>query len=145
MAQHNMVSAIFSLPGNDDSAAMASLLVFHILGLYPVISTTQMLIGSPMVSSFSLRNDVLGTTTKFTVTDFDSTSLASFPPEGSRVYVKSIMINGVQSDSICAISWSDVVGGGEIVIQVDSDATAAQARGCGGLLPDSLATGGFSN
>ncbi|KAF9028902.1 hypothetical protein BDZ89DRAFT_1065801 [Hymenopellis radicata] len=141
----NFGTGINGLPGNDDSGAMAALLVFHILGLYPVISTTQMLIGSPMVSSFSLRNDVLGTTTKFTVTDFDSASLATSPPDGSRVYVKSITINGIQSDSICAISWNDVVGGGEIVIQVDSDASAAQTRGCGGTLPDSLATGGFSN
>lgn len=69
------------------------------------------------------------------------------PPPGSRVFVKSITINGKESESLCWISFDDVVGGGTIVIEVDGDAAAAAARGCGpgkNALPDSLETGGFS-
>lgn len=141
----NFNTEISGIPGNDDSGAMASLLVFHILGLYPVLSSTQMLIGSPLLSSFILCNDAFGTSTKFVVNNFDSTSLSAAPPDGSKMYVKSVTINGVQSSSICVIDWYDVVGGGEIVLEVDSDADAARERGCGEAgLPDSLGTGGFS-
>ncbi|KAG0151539.1 hypothetical protein CROQUDRAFT_719745 [Cronartium quercuum f. sp. fusiforme G11] len=38
------------IPGNDDQAAMATLLLFHLLGLYPVPSTTQYLVLSPWVA-----------------------------------------------------------------------------------------------
>jgi len=136
---------ISGLPGNDDSGAMAALLTFHILGLYPVPASTQLLLGSPLVSSFTINNALSKAPTKFTVVDFDSRSLSATPPSGSRVYVQSVTINGVLSDSVCVIDWNDAVGGGEIVIQVDGDAAAAAARGCGPAgLPDSLETGGFS-
>ncbi|KAK0437837.1 glycosyl hydrolase family 92-domain-containing protein [Armillaria borealis] len=141
----NFNTKISGIPGNDDSGAMAALLVFHILGLYPVLSSTQMLIGSPLLSSFVLFNDAFGTSTKFVVNNFDSSSLSAAPPDESRLYVKSVTINGEQSSSVCVIDWHDVVGGGEIVLEVDSDADAARERGCGGAgLPDSLGTGGFS-
>jgi putative alpha-1,2-mannosidase len=134
-----------SIPGNDDSGAMASLLVFHLLGLYPVSASKQFLIGSPFVSSFTLTNDFFGTTTKFTVNGFDGTTITANPPNGSRLFVKNVLINGVQSESLCVIDFGDVVGGGEIVIEVDADAEGAQARGCGPAgVPDSLETGGFS-
>ncbi|KAJ7601123.1 glycosyl hydrolase family 92-domain-containing protein [Mycena floridula] len=136
---------ISGLPGNDDSGAMAALLTFHILGLYPVPASTQLLLGSPLVSSFTINNALSRAPTKFTVVNFDSTSLSAAPPSGSRVYVQSVTINGVLSDSVCVIDWNEAIGGGEIVIQVDGDAAAAAARGCGPAgLPDSLETGGFS-
>ncbi|KII85438.1 glycoside hydrolase family 92 protein [Plicaturopsis crispa FD-325 SS-3] len=132
------------IPGNDDSGAMASLLVFHILGLYPVPSSTQLLIGSPLVSAYNITNPLLGTTTQFTVKNFDPATVSASPPSGSRVYVKSITINGQPSDSLCWIDFKDAVGGGEIVIEVDS---AVAPGGCGAgpnALPDSLENGGFS-
>ena len=57
--------------------------------------------------------------------------------------MKSITINGKSAPSLCAIDFDQVVGGGEIVIEVDGDAEAAKQRGCGGALPDSLESGGF--
>jgi len=136
---------IGGIPGNDDSGAMAALLAFHLLGLYPVQSTTQFLIGSPFVSSYTLTNDLFNTSTTFTVSNFDNTTLVAAPPSGSRVFVKSVTINGVDTGSLCTIDFKDVVGGGEVVIEVDGDADAAAARGCGPAgLPDSLGTGGFS-
>ena len=125
---------------------MAALLAFHLLGLYPIPSSKQLLIGSPLVSSFTLHNDFFGTSTKFVVSGFDYSSLTASPPSGSRLYVKNITINGREQDSLCWISFDDVVGGGEIIITVDGDAQAAQARGCedsARSLPDSLVTGGF--
>ncbi|KAL0581450.1 hypothetical protein V5O48_000604 [Marasmius crinis-equi] len=139
----NFNTGIGGIPGNDDSGAMAALLTFHLLGLYPVPASNQLLIGSPLVSSFTLANNLLGTSTKFTVANFDATTLSMVPPAGSRVFVKSITINGKAASSLCTISFEQVVGGGEVVIEVDGDADAAQQRGCGGTLPDSLESGGF--
>ncbi|KAG6916990.1 hypothetical protein DXG01_004334 [Tephrocybe rancida] len=139
----NFNTGIGGLPGNDDSGAMASLLAFHLMGLYPVPASTQLLIGSPFLSSFTIHNNAFGTSTKFTVVGFDSSSLASAPPSGSRLFVKSVTVNGRQG-SLCWIDFQDVVGGGEVVIEVDGDAVAAAQQGCGAAvahpLPDSLET-----
>ncbi|KAH7874906.1 glycosyl hydrolase family 92-domain-containing protein [Lentinula edodes] len=135
---------IGGIPGNDDSAAMAALLTFHLLGLYPVQASTQLLIGSPFVSSYTLMNPLFNTSTTFTVSGFDNTTLVASPPSGGRVFVKSVTVNGVDTGSVCVIDFADVVGGGEVVIEVDGDADAAALRGCGPAgLPDSLETGGF--
>lgn len=126
---------------------MASLLVFHILGMYPVPASKQLLLGSPLVSSFTLHNDFLGTSTSFTVHGFDPSSITASPPAGSRMYVTGVSVNGRELESVCWISFDDVVGGGEVVITVDGDAAAAETRGCGSgtiALPDSLGSGGFA-
>lgn len=77
---------------------------------------------------------------------FDAASLASAPPTGSRLFVKSIKVNG-RPGSLCWIDFFDVVGGGEVVIEVDGNPALAAQRGCGTAvsqpLPDSLETGGF--
>jgi len=142
----NFGTGIGGIPGNDDSGAMASLLTFHMLGMYPVPASKQLLVGSPFVSAYTLRNDFLGTSTSFSVIGFDKTTLQATPPTGARVFVKSITVNGEPSASLCWLNFDDVVGGGSIVIEVYSDAAAAAAAGCGdgpGALPDSLETGGF--
>ncbi|RDB26624.1 hypothetical protein Hypma_005541 [Hypsizygus marmoreus] len=141
----NFNTGIKGLPGNDDSGAMASLLAFHIMGLYPVAASTQLLIGSPFLSSYTIRNNFFTTETKFTVNGFDNTTLTPAPPAGSKIFVKSVTVNG-KPGSLCWIDFYDVVGGGEVVIEVDGDASAAALRGCGegaNALPDSLETGGF--
>lgn len=134
------------IPGNDDSGAMAALLVFHLLGLYPVPSSKQLLINSPLLSSYTLHNGFLNTATHFSVVGFDHAGLAATPPANASLYVTNVTINGSPHESLCWINFDDAIGGGEIVITVDSDAAAAQARGCGegaNALPDSLVTGGF--
>ncbi|EPQ51223.1 hypothetical protein GLOTRDRAFT_49038 [Gloeophyllum trabeum ATCC 11539] len=143
---NNFGTGIGGIPGNDDSGAMAALLTFHLLGLYPVPASRQLLIGTPFVSAFNLTNNAFNTVTKFVVENFDSAALTATPPNGSSVYVSNITINGKASQSLCWISFDDVVGGGEIVITLDSDAATAASRGCGTgdrALPDSLGTGGF--
>jgi len=87
------------------------------------------------------------TNTTFTVKNFDKATLTGAPPAGSRLFVKSVTINGKASNSLCWIDFDDVIGGGQIVVEVYGDAAAAANAGCGnapGALPDSLETGGFS-
>ncbi|KAI0082118.1 hypothetical protein K474DRAFT_1741752 [Panus rudis PR-1116 ss-1] len=142
----NFGTGIGGIPGNDDSGAMAALLTFHIIGLYPIPATRQFLVGSPMVSSYVLHNGLFNTSTNITVVGFDRTSLTSTPPTGSRLFIKSIAIDGAPSESLCFISFETLTGGGHITIEVDGDASAAAQRGCGadgGGLPDSLESGGF--
>lgn len=43
------------LPGNDDSGAMSSWLVFNMMGIYPVAGQNLYLIGSPMVPSYTIH------------------------------------------------------------------------------------------
>ncbi len=43
------------LPGNDDSGAMSSWLVFNILGLYPVAGQNLYVVGAPMVPQYTLH------------------------------------------------------------------------------------------
>ena len=43
------------LPGNDDSGAMSSWLVFNMLGIYPVAGQNLYLVGSPMIPSYTIR------------------------------------------------------------------------------------------
>ncbi|EJD08450.1 uncharacterized protein FOMMEDRAFT_101848 [Fomitiporia mediterranea MF3/22] len=142
----NFNTGIGGIPGNDDSGAMGALLAFHILGLYPVPSSRQLLLNSPLVSGFIIHNDLLGTSTEFTVSGFDPASVSASPPSGAKLYVTNVTVNGQPHESLCWLSFEDVVGGGEIVISVDGDAASAQTRGCGvgeHALPDSLASGGF--
>lgn len=141
----NFNTGIGGIPGNDDSGAMAALLVFHILGLYPVPASRQFLLNSPLVSSFTLRNDFFGTATTFTVSGFDKAGISATPPASARVFVTGVTVRGRVQASVCTLAFEDVIGGGEVVITVDADADAARERGCGGegTLPDSLEGGGF--
>ncbi|KAL1737691.1 family 92 glycosyl hydrolase, partial [Schizophyllum fasciatum] len=59
------------LPGNDDQAAMSSLLIFHLLGLYPVPSTTELLILSPFTPKYTVHNAYLNVSTRVTTVGFD--------------------------------------------------------------------------
>ena len=125
---------------------MAALLTFHLLGLYPVVSTKQFLIGSPLVSQYTLTNNLFNTATTISVVGFDKASLSATVPNGTAVFVKDITINGKQADTICWVTFEDLTGGNTIIITVDGDAAAAAARGCGSgpnALPASLETGGF--
>ena len=118
---------------------MAALLTFHILGLYPVPATRQLLIGSPLVSSYVLKNNLFQTETNVTVQGFDHTSLSATPPTSSRLFVKSITINGTPNESLCWISLDVSTSGG--------NTEGTSARGCGNStnsLLGSLETGGLS-
>lgn len=133
------------LPGNDDQAAMATLLAFHLLGLYPVPSTTQLLILSPFTPKYTIHNTYLNTSTTVTVLNFDpeSTGKRKIPP-GVAAYVKSVTINGeVSVSGRCYVDWYDMFReGGEVVIELTEDREGADD--CEGMVPDSLSTGGWA-
>ncbi|KAG1871275.1 glycoside hydrolase family 92 protein [Suillus subalutaceus] len=117
------------LPGNDDQAAMATLLGFHLLGLYPVPSTTRYLIISPFTPKYTIHNTYLNTSTTVTVTNYSSASVA-YP------------IPNVPAKSRCYIDFYDTFRvGGEIEIVVTEDKT----YDCGGHVPESLSMGGFAS
>ncbi|KIK98477.1 glycoside hydrolase family 92 protein [Paxillus rubicundulus Ve08.2h10] len=134
---------VAGLPGNDDQAAMASLLTFHLLGLYPVPSSTHYLIVSPFVPKYTIHNSYLNASTTVTVKNYDPKSVAYPIPKGVAAYVKSVTINGKPAASRCYIDFYDTFrSGGEIEIEVTSDKD--EANSCGGPVPESLSTGGFA-
>ncbi|KAG6919383.1 hypothetical protein DXG01_006932 [Tephrocybe rancida] len=132
------------LPGNDDQAAMASLLSFHLLGLYPVPSTTELLILSPFTPKYTIHNSFLGVSTTVSTVNYDAKSVQKIIPPGTAAYVQNVTINGVPTASRCHFDFYDIFRvGGEVVITLTADKTAADD--CLGGLPESLSTGGFSH
>ncbi|KAJ6521933.1 glycoside hydrolase family 92 protein [Mycena vulgaris] len=132
------------LPGNDDQAAMASLLSFHLLGLYPVPSTTQYLILSPFTPKYTIHNSYLGTSTTITTINFSPHSVQKVIPPGVMAYVANVTVNGVPSASRCHFDFYDVFRvGGNVTIELTADKAAADD--CLGALPESLSTGGFAS
>ncbi|KAH9942413.1 glycoside hydrolase family 92 protein [Epithele typhae] len=132
------------LPGNDDQAAMATLLVFHLLGLYPVPSTSQYLVLSPFTPSYTIHNSYLNTSTTVTTRGFDPKSVANPIPDGAAAYVKSVSVNGVELANRCHFDFYDTFRiGGEIVIEVTADKD--EGNSCGNSVPESISTGGFAS
>ncbi|KAF7294030.1 Glycoside hydrolase family 92 protein [Mycena kentingensis (nom. inval.)] len=132
------------LPGNDDQAAMASLLVFHLLGLYPVPSTTQYLILSPFLPKYTIHNPYLGVSTTIEVINFNPRSVQHTIPAAVPAYVANVTINGAPAASRCHFDFYDVFRvGGTVTIELTADKAAADD--CLGGLPESLSTGGFAS
>jgi Glycosyl hydrolase family 92 catalytic domain len=148
------------LPGNDDQCAMGTLLIFHLLGLYPgkchrhhywpfrsiaipVPTTTQYLVLSPFLPAYTIHNTDLNRSTTVTVEGFDPKSLKPTIPAGASAYVKSVIINGTPAESRCHLDFYDTFRvGGNITIVLTSNKTEVDS--CGGSLPDSLSTGGWA-
>jgi len=122
---------------------MASVLSFHLLGLYPVPSTTQFLVLSPFIPKYTIHNSFLNVSTTVTTVNYDPKSVQNPIPAGVAAYVKSVTINGQPSISRCHFDFYDVFRvGGEVVIELTANKTAV--NDCGGTLPESISTGGFS-
>jgi hypothetical protein len=122
---------------------MATLLAFHLLGIYPVPSTTQYLLVSPFIPKYTIHNSYLNVSTTVTAKNFDPRSVGATIPEGVAAYVKNVTINGVVQDSRCHFDFYDVFRvGGEIVLELTANKT--EAATCGASVPESLSTGGFA-
>ncbi|KAF8198088.1 glycoside hydrolase family 92 protein [Pholiota molesta] len=131
------------LPGNDDQAAMATVLSFHLLGLYPVPSSTQLLVLSPFTPKYTIHNSFLNVSTTVTTVNFDPKSVQTKIPAGTAAYVKSVTINGAAATSRCHIDFYDTFRvGGDVVITLTSDKNEADS--CLGSVPESISAGGFS-
>lgn len=126
---------------------MATLLLFHLFGLYPVPSTREFLIVSPFLPSYTMINSQLGTLT-VTAKNFDKRSLSIKIPSGSRAYVKSVSINGVKQTSRCKILFEQLFPGDDqhtdVILEM---ASKDQVPDCGSSeqdLPSSMSSGGFN-
>ena len=144
---------------------MASLLTFHLLGLYPgkhfrspfsyadgrshvlldvtVPSTTQFLILSPFIPKYTIHNSYMNASTTVTVKNYDVKSVQKNIPVGASGYVKNVTINGKPAASRCHFDFYDTFRlGGEVVIELTAD--KASADDCAGSVPESISNGGFS-
>lgn len=131
------------LPGNDDQAAMGSWLSFHLLGFYPIPGTSQFLITSPFIPSYTIHNSYLNTSTTVTTLGFDPKSIQATIPDGVAAYVKKVTLNGVETASKCHIDFYDLFKvGGTLVIEVTDD--ISQGNDCGASVPESVSAGGFA-
>ncbi|KAK7999067.1 glycoside hydrolase family 92 protein [Apiospora marii] len=126
------------LPGNDDNAAMASLLVWHLLGLYPVPASRELLVLSPFVPGYAVRNELLGDV-RVRVTGFDPASLARDVPPGSRAFVETLRLDGVAVGR-CRVGFDQLFAARDVEFVM----TAEERSGCDGQEPSSVSTGGFT-
>lgn len=94
------------LPGNDDSGAMSSWLVFHMTGLYPNAGQDYYLIHTPVLESatFTLGND-----RNFSIR-------AENLSERNR-YIQSATLNG-KDYPYSAIRHADIMKGGELRLKM---------------------------
>ncbi|THH13167.1 hypothetical protein EW146_g7023 [Bondarzewia mesenterica] len=118
------------LPGNDDQAAMATLLAFHLLGLYPVPSSTELLVLSPFTPKYTIHNDYLNASTTVVAQNFDPASVNGTIPAGTAAYVKSVTVNNQTAPSTCHFDFYDTFRvGGVIVIELTADKDAVDDCG----------------
>ncbi len=94
------------LPGNDDSGAMSSWLVFHMMGLYPNAGQDYYLLHTPMLksSTFNLVNGKKFTIKAETLSD-------------KNRYIVSVTLNGVPYP-YSTIRHADIVNGGTLVMKM---------------------------
>jgi predicted alpha-1,2-mannosidase len=103
--------ANYGVPGNSDAGALNSWLLWNMIGLYPVATTTQYLIGSPW---FSEMNMTIGGTKTLCIKANNLDNEKSF-------YVQSVKVNG-QSWHKNWLDHSDVmVNGGTIEYELGSE------------------------
>lgn len=94
------------LPGNDDSGAMSSWLVFHIMGLYPNAGQDYYLIHTPMLKWSEIALPDGGS---FVIT-------ADNLSEKNR-YIESMTLNGKPYDKF-TLSHADLMKGGELKMKM---------------------------
>ena len=117
------------IPGNDDSGAMSSWLIFNTLGLYPVAGQDVYLIGSPSVAESTLA---VGHGRQLRIIARGAGA------DGLNRYIQSATLNGKVWDK----AWfrhADIVNGGELVLQMGS----APSRWGTDISPPSASDAGF--
>lgn len=104
--------ANYGVPGNSDAGALNSWLLWNMIGLYPVVTTPQYLIGSPW---FSELNMTVGDNKTLCIKATNLDNANSF-------YVQSVKVNGESWDK----NWLDhddvMVNGGTIEYELGSEA-----------------------
>ncbi|CDO77720.1 Glycoside Hydrolase Family 92 protein [Trametes cinnabarina] len=138
LAQH-FSTATNGLPGNDDSGAMASYVVFFLAGLYPVPATKQYLLSSPFFPKISFFNPVFNTTTTIAVNNFVGNPASG---TGGTVFVQNVTIDGRPAKSNCFLDWDVFQRGGTVELTLTDNIEVTCGNGTDAL-PPSLSTGGF--
>jgi predicted alpha-1,2-mannosidase len=98
------------IPGNDDSGAMSSWLIFNTLGLYPVAGQDVYLLGSPAVPDASIA---VGNGKTLHIVAHGAGA------DGLNRYIQSATLNGKPLNK----AWfrhADIVNGGELELQMGS-------------------------
>ena len=96
------------LPGNDDSGAMSSWLVFHMMGLYPNAGQPYYLLNTPLVDAYTMQLDN-GKTLSMTVKNLSK----------KKSYVQQVILNG-KSLAKAWLSHKELMQGGELVFVMGS-------------------------
>lgn len=94
------------LPGNDDSGAMSSWLVFHMTGIYPNAGQDYYLIHTPLLKSvsFDLNNGKTFTISADNLSD-------------KNKYIQSVTLNG-KDYPYSTIRHADILSGGELKLKM---------------------------
>lgn len=104
IAQTFFTTSADGLPGNSDSGALQSWLVWNMIGLYPLTGTNAYLVGSPWFERMAIG---VGNGKKLEV-------ISSKPKDtrrGQAIYVHSLKVNGAQWHKSW-VSWMDVFENG---------------------------------
>lgn len=109
------------LPGNSDSGALDSWMIWQMLGLYPVATQPVYLIGSPWFTNISLA-----------VGDVKRLSITAQNLSDSSYYVQSLKVNG-QAWNQSWLSHDDIKDGGSLDFVLGSSPVAWDS----GMLPPS--------
>ena len=106
LLQENFNDSPQGIPGNDDSGAMSSWLVFHMSGLYPFAGTDLYLIHSPQVRR-----------TVYTVKDGNRFTIEAKGLSPERKCIRSAKLNGKEYP-YSTIRHKDIVRGGRLVLEM---------------------------
>lgn len=85
-----------------DSGAMASFVVFHMLGLYPLPGTREFLVSSPFFRTVRIRNPLLGKTTTIRVHEFEG-DLSSSDTTNTTTRKIYIEVSGLLLSMLCPL------------------------------------------
>lgn len=100
-------------PGNIDSGALPSWLVFNLIGLYPIAGQPLYLLGAPRFSSLTLR--LFPGTEHVTSLKIKATNLSD-----ASFYPQRVTLNGAALDRAW-LAHSELVAGGELVFEMGSE------------------------
>jgi predicted alpha-1,2-mannosidase len=104
----NFNTSAAGIPGNDDSGAMSSWLIFHMMGFYPNAGQSYYLLHAPLLKRSVLHQE--------NGNDFKITALNL---SDKNQYISSATLNGKPFNQAW-IEHKDIVKGGELVLQMDS-------------------------
>ena len=93
------------LPGNDDSGAMSSWLVFHMMGLYPNAGQDYYLLHAPLLKEYTLQ--------------LCNGKTIHGIQKGKGTHLKKVTFNGKELKDAC-ITHQQLMEGGELVFFVDN-------------------------